>query len=123
MTIELLSRPLILVAHPDDETLGCGGLLQRVPASMVVFATNGTPAGYGLERTFGSLKAYTEMRFQEGSCALAQIPNCAFKWLTRTDGSYFNDQHLFEDLADAAISLRSIAQSFSPDAIVSHAYE
>jgi LmbE family N-acetylglucosaminyl deacetylase len=123
VAIELLSRPLILVAHPDDETLACGGLLQRVPASMVVFATDGTPGGYGLERTFGSLKAYTELRLQEGSRALGHIPNASFKWMTLTDGFYFSDQHVFEDLPDAAISLRAIAQAFAPEAIVSHAYE
>jgi N-acetylglucosamine malate deacetylase 2 len=121
--IELFGRPLIFVAHPDDETLACGGLLQRLPASLVVFATDGAPAGYGLERKFGSMKAYAQLRFQEASRALSHIPNAAFKWITRPDGSHFNDGHLYEDLAAAATSLRSIAQSFSPDAIVSHAYE
>jgi hypothetical protein len=46
---EPFRRPLIFVAHPDDETLACGGLLQRFPGALVVFATDGTPAGYGLE--------------------------------------------------------------------------
>jgi LmbE family N-acetylglucosaminyl deacetylase len=123
MPIEPFSRPLIFVAHPDDETLACGGLLQRLPASLVVFATDGTPAGYGLERTFGSLKAYTELRFQEASRALGHIPNSSFKWLSRPDGSYFSDQHVYEELPAAATSLRAIAQSFSLDAIVSHTYE
>jgi N-acetylglucosamine malate deacetylase 2 len=117
------SRPLIFVAHPDDETLACGGLLQRLSASLVVFATDGAPAGYGLERTFGSMKAYAELRFQEASRALGHIPNCAFKWLTRPDGSHLNDEHVFEELPDAATSLHAIAESFSPDAIVSHTYE
>ncbi len=123
MANEILNRPLILVAHPDDETLACGGLLQRAVAPMVVFATDGTPGGYGLERTFGSLKAYTELRLQEGARALGHIPHCSFQWLTRADGSYVGDQHLFEDLPDAAIFLCEITRSFSPDAIVSHAYE
>jgi len=123
MPTEPFSRPLIFVAHPDDETLACGGLLQRLPVSLVVFATDGTPASYGLDRTFGSLKAYTELRFQEASRALGYIPNSSFKWLTRPDGSYFSDGHLFEELPDAASSLRAIAQSFSPDTIVSHTYE
>lgn len=123
MPIEPFKRPLIFVAHPDDETLACGGLLQRLPASLVVFATDGAPAGYGLERTFGSMKAYAELRFQEACRALGHIPNSAFKWLTRPDGSYFNDGHLYEELPDAASSLHAIAQSFLPDAILSHTYE
>jgi N-acetylglucosamine malate deacetylase 2 len=120
---ELPFRPLIFVAHPDDETIAFGGLLQRLAESLVVFATDGAPHGYGLEREFGSLNAYADLRFQEASRAMSRIPNSAFKRLTRPDGSYFRDQHLFEDLTEAAISLRAIAQSYSPDAIVSHAYE
>jgi LmbE family N-acetylglucosaminyl deacetylase len=116
-------RPLIFVAHPDDETLAFGGLLQRLNVPFVVFATNGAPFGYGLERDFGSLNAYADLRFQEASRVLSYIPNSSFQRLTRSDGSYFSDQHLFEDLPDAAISLRAIVQAYSPDAIVSHAYE
>jgi LmbE family N-acetylglucosaminyl deacetylase len=120
---EPFRRPLIFVAHPDDETLACGGLLQRLPGSLVVFATDGTPAGYGLERRYGSLQAYTELRFQEAARALSHVPNCAFKWITGPEGSYFGDMHVYEDLASAATSLRAIAQAFCPDAIVSHTYE
>jgi N-acetylglucosamine malate deacetylase 2 len=120
---EPFRRPLIFVAHPDDETLACGGLLQRFPASLVVFATDGTPAGYGLERKYGSLQAYTELRFQEAARALSRVPDCSFKWLTGRDGSYFGDMHVYEELPAAATCLRTTAQAFSPDAIVSHAYE
>jgi len=116
-------RPLIFVAHPDDETLALGGLLQRLPAPLVVFATDGAAHGYGLERQFGSLKAYADLRFQEAARVMNWIPNAAFKRLTRSDGSHFSDQHLFEDLPDAATSLLAISQTYSPDAIISHAYE
>ena len=123
MPLVPFSRPLIFVAHPDDETLACGGLLQRVPASLVVFATDGTPAGFGLERRYESLQAYTELRFQEASRALSHVSSASSKWITRTDGSYFEDMHVYEELPQAATSLRVIAQDFSPDAIVSHTYE
>lgn len=123
MAAEPFRRPLVFVAHPDDETLACGGLLQRMPASLVVFATDGTPAGFGLERKYGSLKTYTELRFQEASRALRHVPSASVGWLTRADGSYFGDMHVFEELPEAATSLRTIAESFSPDAIVCHTYE
>jgi len=123
MASEPFRRPLIFVAHPDDETLACSGLLQRFPESLVVFATDGTPAGYGLERKYGSLQAYTELRFQEAARALSHVPNATFKWLTGTDGSYFADMHVYEDLPAAATCLRAITQAFAPDAIVSHTYE
>jgi N-acetylglucosamine malate deacetylase 2 len=123
MAAEPFRRPLIFVAHPDDETLACAGLLQRVETSLVVFATDGTPAGFGLERKYGSLKTYTELRFQEASRALSHVLSASFRWLTRADGSYFEDMHVYEELSEAASSLRAIAASFSPDAIVSHTYE
>jgi N-acetylglucosamine malate deacetylase 2 len=117
------SRPLILVAHPDDETLGCGGLLQRMPASMVVFATDGAPPYYGFERKFHSLKNYSDLRFQEAARVGAHLPNCSFQRLTKPDGTYFVDQHLFHDLRPALNSLCDIARAFSADALLSHAYE
>jgi LmbE family N-acetylglucosaminyl deacetylase len=121
--IEPFRRPLIFVAHADDETLACGGLLQRLPASLVVFATDGAPVGYGLERKYGSMKNFAELRIQEASRALGHIPCSEYKWLARRDGSHFNDGHLFEELPEAATCLHAIAKSFSPDAILSHTYE
>ena len=34
----LLGRPLVLVAHPDDEALGCSALLQRAQSPAVILA-------------------------------------------------------------------------------------
>jgi len=123
MSAELPSRPLIFVAHPDDETIACAGLLQRAPTSLVVFATDGAAPGLGGERISGSLKAYSDARFQEASRALAHIPKTSFQRLTKPDGSYFVEVHLFEELPEAATALSAIARSFSPDAVISHTYE
>ena len=41
---DLLGRTLVLVAHPDDECIAFGALLQRIREPLVVFATNGSPA-------------------------------------------------------------------------------
>jgi N-acetylglucosamine malate deacetylase 2 len=123
VTPEFPTRPLLFVAHPDDETLAFGGLLQRLPVSLVVIATDGASTGYGLERAFGSLKAYADLRFQEASRVFTHVPKSSFKRLIRSDGTHFNDQHLFEELPAAATSLLSIAREFAPDAIISHCYE
>jgi LmbE family N-acetylglucosaminyl deacetylase len=123
MATKFPSRPLIFVAHPDDETLGCGGLLQQVPTSLVVFATDGAAPGFGCERTFGSLKDYSDVRFEEAFRALAHVPNASCQRLTKTDGSHFGELHLFEELQEALTSLCALGRSFSPDAIISHAYE
>jgi len=116
-------RPLILVAHPDDETLGCAGLLQRMAASLVVFATDGAAPRHGFEHTFGTLQRYSETRFQEAALVLQQVPNCTFQRLVKPDGTHFVDENLFQELPQAFASLCQMASRFSPDAIVSHTYE
>ncbi len=123
MQIDEAKRLLVLVAHPDDETIACGILLQRIPSALVVFAVDGAPAGYGFERRFGTLKNYSEERFKEASRALGLARSCSFLRLATPDGTYFPDRHLFEQMREAADALVAIAQGFSPDAIVSHAYE
>jgi LmbE family N-acetylglucosaminyl deacetylase len=117
------NRPLIFVAHPDDETIACGGLLQRMTESQVVIATDGAPPHYGFKRRFGTLEKYSTVRFQEAARALGYVPNCSIHRLAKPDGSYFVDQHLFRDLDWALGSLCKIARAFSPDALLCHAYE
>jgi LmbE family N-acetylglucosaminyl deacetylase len=121
--IKLPKRPLLFVAHPDDESIACAGLLQRVPESLVVFATDGAAPGYGFERRYGSLKNFSDIRFQEATRALSHVPNALFERLTRSDGAHFVDQHLFEEFPEAVTALGAVVQSFSPDLILSHAFE
>ncbi len=123
MTIEKVKRLLVFAAHPDDETIACGGLLQRVPVALVVFAVDGAPAGYGIEGKFGSLKKYSDERFKEAGRALGLARNCSFQRLRMRSEAYFPDRRLFQYLAEAADSLVGIAREFLPDAIVSHAFE
>jgi LmbE family N-acetylglucosaminyl deacetylase len=123
MLIEDVKRLLVFAAHPDDETIGCGVLLQRVSSSLIVFAVDGAPAGYGFERKFGSLENYSEQRFNEAGLALGLLRNCSLQRLKTRGGTFFPDRHLFEHLEDAADSLTAIAQAYLPDVIVSHAYE
>lgn len=120
---ELPCRPLIFVAHPDDETLACAGLVQRVAAPHVVFATDGAAPGLGGDRIYGSLQAYSEIRFQEAFRALAHVPRVSFQRLKKTNGTYFVEVHLFEELPEAFLCLCGAVRSFSPNAIISHAYE
>ena len=116
-------RVLIFAAHPDDETLACSGLLQRASTSLVLFAVDGAPRRYGFEQKFGSLRAYSEERFREASRALGLVPRCSFGRLARKDGTSFPDQHLFCELGEAFTSLERVTREFSPDLLVSHAFE
>jgi N-acetylglucosamine malate deacetylase 2 len=116
-------RVLLLAAHPDDETLACAGLLQRCAEALVIFAVDGAPPHYGFEKQFGSLPKYSDLRFREAERALRYVPRCSVRRLATPDNSGFVDQHLFLSLADAFASLLQIAGPFSPDLIVSHAFE
>jgi N-acetylglucosamine malate deacetylase 2 len=33
----------VVVAHPDDETIGCGAILRRLPLVRLVHVTDGAP--------------------------------------------------------------------------------
>lgn len=123
MRADSFGRVLVFVAHPDDETIGCSGLLQRATESLVVFAVDGAPPYYGFERKYASLRKYSEARFLEASRVLKQVPNCTFRRLTRRKGAHFVDQHLFQDLQQAFTSLSQIIHEFSPELIITHAYE
>ena len=63
------------------------------------------------------------MRFAEASAALACISHSSFRRLAKRDGTWFVDQHLFLDLPGACASFLEIVREFSPDQIVSHAFE
>jgi N-acetylglucosamine malate deacetylase 2 len=120
---EKFGRVLVLAAHPDDETIACSGLLQRATASLVVFGVDGAPPHYGFEKKFGSLQRYSEERFVEASRALSFVPHCSMRRLSRRDGTWFLDQHLFLEFPEAFASLVQIVDEFAPDVLVSHAFE
>lgn len=65
-------RALVVVAHPDDEVLGCGTLLRRLRDVHVVHVTDGAPRDEGDMRRhgFASPAAYAAARAEEAREAL-----------------------------------------------------
>ena len=117
----LLGRTLVLVAHPDDEAVGCGGLLQRIDDPIVVFATDGAPRSDYFWKQYGSREAYARIRAGEAEKALAAVGVTHLHFLL--DDSPCTDQELFLNLASAYANLQQLIEAELPQAILTHAYE
>ena len=118
----LLGRTLLLVAHPDDEAIGCGGLLQRIREPFVVFATDGGPVDPYFWRRYGSRRAYAELRQRELIEALGALGVARWQVL-QADGKQVGDQELYLNLPQALACLNEIVKQFQPEALLTHAYE
>jgi len=57
----------VIVAHPDDETIGCGATLKRLLGARVVIVANGVPNGSG---DVGTAQTYATARWRELLAAL-----------------------------------------------------
>jgi LmbE family N-acetylglucosaminyl deacetylase len=117
----LLGRTLVLVAHPDDEAICSGGLLQRMREPIVIFATDGAPRDSFFWSRFGSRDAYAAVRAGEARQALhaAGVEHYAFL----ADKDVFIDQELFRSLDPAAGRLLDWVRHFRAEAILTLAYE
>ncbi|MGA7615636.1 MAG: PIG-L family deacetylase [Thermoanaerobaculia bacterium] len=105
-------RLLVLAPHPDDEVIGCGGLLAQHLAehriTRIVVFTDGT-AAEGVDDP----AVYREIRENEVRRGLQQLggtPDLEFLRIP--------DRHLEEHRTAAGESIRAILQEFRPDLIV-----
>ena len=119
----LLGRTLVLVAHPDDECVVCGGLIQRMADPQVVFCTDGAPYDPYFWGRYGSREAYAELRAREAQHALRAVGVAKFEYLKRLDGLAFIDQELFRNLEAACDAAYRMVRRFRPQAILTLSYE
>ena len=118
----LLGRTLVLVAHPDDESISCGGLLQHMRDPVVVYATDGAPQDPYFWNRYGSREAYSRMRQEECRLALGEVSVREIVFLANKEPRLI-DQELFQNLAIAFEVLDEEARRVQPQAILTMAYE
>jgi LmbE family N-acetylglucosaminyl deacetylase len=104
-------RVVVLVAHPDDETLGLSLLLPRLPQGLLVHATDARTPG---DRSLGALST---ARFAELAEALRRL---GADHLPRTSWM-LPDGSLIEHASSAAASLEQAIRD--TDILVTHAFE
>lgn len=115
-----IDRPLALVvAHPDDETVGLGSRLGRLPRLRIIYLTDGAPRDLDDARRegFGDWRTYAAARGWELAYALEALGAAGIE---RT-GYGFPDQQAIGRLSSIVDRLeRDLA---GMDAVVTHPYE
>jgi LmbE family N-acetylglucosaminyl deacetylase len=121
----IVTSLLVLAAHPDDETGGCAGLLQRAANPTVVYATDAAPADPYFWRAYGCPERYAATRLAECQSALrlAGVGRPALLRDFSSAAARFADQQLHTGLLAAWKALRNLVRIHRPGAVLVPAYE
>lgn len=118
----LLGTTVILVAHPDDEVIGFGALMQRMRRAIVVFATDGAPRDDYFWKQHGSREVYADVRRQEAREALAIVGAEPVFLADQVHGG-IADQELFRRLPEAVLAFEAVVAQQRPDALLTLSFE
>jgi LmbE family N-acetylglucosaminyl deacetylase len=114
-------RVAVIVAHPDDETIGCGAILSRLHDPQVIVVTDGAPRDLVDARAYGfaTAHAYAEARSAELVMALG------LAGVNRDAIVQFGvpDQEAAQAIAGTAQRLARILIANGISIILTHAYE
>jgi N-acetylglucosamine malate deacetylase 2 len=115
------ARLMIVVAHPDDETLAIGAQLRRLGNTLLLHVTDGAPRDGWDARAhgFATLAEYAATRRRELGAALKVGEATALR--TATLG--VPDKDAFLDLAGLTRRLLQWLCREQPAAVLTHAYE
>lgn len=117
----ILARLLIVVAHPDDETIGIGAQLRRLRDTLLVHVTDGAPRDGEDSRHHGFAEPadYAAARRRELAAALMAGEAAGL----RTTELGMPDQEAFLDLPGLTRRVGEILQRECPAAVLTHPYE
>ncbi len=111
----------LVVAHPDDETIGLGPLLKLLRGAHAVHLTDGAPrelrgvhaAGFHSSADYAQARAVELGRVLD----LAQVP------AARRHAFPIGDQEAFRHLPAIAAALAALFQTLEVEAVLTHPYE
>ena len=120
-TSAIWRRLLLVVAHPDDETIAMGGQLRRFRDALLVHITDGAPRdGEDARRHgFADCVGYAAARRRELAAALIAGEAATM----RTVAIGIPDKQSFLDLAGLSRQLADLLRREQPVAVLTHAYE
>jgi len=117
-------RLLLVVAHPDDDVLGAGALLARLPRARIVYVTDGAPRDGRDARSYGFATPhdYAAARRREAlaALALADIPPQQTVWVDVADQEA---TFALERIAGVLRELIAASDPDRPDLLLTHPYE
>ncbi len=116
-----MNRVLVLAAHPDDETIGCAGLLGRTADAFVAHLTDGAPRDTRFipARFAGDRSAYRRARREEVLHALSLVGIGE----ERIIEAGAPDQEASYELASLVRWWIELCRRLRPDVVVVHPYE
>jgi LmbE family N-acetylglucosaminyl deacetylase len=112
---------LLIVAHPDDESIGAGARLAELGEAWVTYVTDGSPRNPEVARRHGfdTRQAYAEQRRREAQAALA----IAGIREERIDCLNVMDGEASLRLVELCLRIADLIDRLRPNVIVTHPYE